>query len=140
MSKTKIYKVSSVKSLYRFYRIDPYCYLRKEWFMKNSSIVIGLASIGLFSNVFVLLAGEGLKNNTADMFTGFGSLAFCAAFILFLIGQKSEQEVRSERDEIYRDFDAVYRHIDDTVRDLRDDIRDCSRECSKDSCSVSKKR
>ena len=92
--------------------------------MKNSTIITSLASVGLFSNIFVFLAGKNLDANFAADVTAISGIAFSAAFITFLFTQKSEVEVREERNDIYRDFDAVYRHIDDEIDNVRRDIRD----------------
>ena len=111
--------------------------------MKNSTIITGLASVGLFSNIFVFLAGKNLNPEFAAELTAIGGIAFSAAFITFLFTQKSEVEIREERNDIYRDFDAVYRYVDDAVRDVQSDIRDVasgSSCCSKDSGKNSNKR
>ena len=86
--------------------------------MKNSNFIVGLASVGLFSNLFVLCAGENLAQPTANTFSSVGLLALFVAFITFILSQKSSREQSNERDDMYRDFDAVYRRIDDVERDM----------------------
>ena len=85
--------------------------------LKNSNFIVGLASVGLFSNLFVLCAGENLAQPTANTFSAVGLLALFVAFITFILSQKSSREQSNERDDMYRDFD-VYRRIDDVERDM----------------------
>ena len=103
----------------------------------NRNLIVSLATVGLFVNGFILLAGESLSPSASDMFNSFGFIASSLSIMLLAFGQKSEAEADAERDQTYRDFDAVYRHIDDSIRELRYEIKDCSRKCG-DSCSAKK--
>jgi len=133
---TKIMKTFRITRPVKLYRWCPEFKLMKgRNMLKNRNLIVGLASVGLFANLFVAFAGDNLADNTASLFGNIGIVALALGFILSVIGQKCEAEARSERDEIYRDFDAVYRYVDDTARDIRDDIRDCSKS---DKCCVKK--
>jgi len=103
--------------------------------MKNRSVIIGLAFVGLATQVFPLICAGALKQNYIEAFNAASVITLFCAFILNVWSQPCTKDKDYERDAIRRDFDAVYRHIDDSARDLRDDIRDAeSSKCCKMPC------
>ena len=116
--------------VHRFYS----SYFNQGDIMTNRNLIITLASVPFFANLFILLAGSKLASDAANTFSVVGMLSLSAAFLTFILSQKSKSENEHERENLYRDIDAVYRHIDDVKRDLNDDIRNCSRSCDKSSC------
>jgi hypothetical protein len=117
------------KPLNRSLRSDLYNFEKGVFSMKNRSIFLGVACLGLFANLFVAFAGKNLETTTANLFTNIGSVAIASALVFFMLSFKSETEERNEREEIYRDIDSIYRHIDDRVRDVTDEVRDLQRSC-----------
>lgn len=105
--------------------------------MNTRNVVFSLATVGLFANGFVLIAGENLAPNAADFFNSIGFTLTALSIMLLALSQKTEKDADLERQDIYRDFDAVYRHIDDSVRDLRYELDSTTRRCS-DSCKMKK--
>jgi hypothetical protein len=102
--------------------------------MTNRNLIVSLASVSFFANLFILFAGDKLADDATNAFSVIGMLSLSAAFLAFIFSQKSKSEIDHEREDLYRDIDAVYRHVDEVRRDLSDDIRDCTRSCDKSSC------
>jgi hypothetical protein len=102
--------------------------------MTNRNVIVSLASVSFFANLFILFAGDKLADDATNTFSVIGMLSLSAAFLAFIFSQKSKSEIDHEREDLYRDIDAVYRHVDEVRRDLSDDIRDCTRSCDKSSC------
>ena len=124
MKPTKLFRVN------RFYS----SHINQGDIMTNRNLIVSLASVSFFANLFILFAGEKLANDATSTFSGIGMLSLSAAFLAFIFSQKSKSEIDHEREDLYRDIDAVYRHIDEVRRDLNDDIRECHRSCDKSSC------
>jgi len=102
--------------------------------MTNRNVIVSLASVSFFANLFILFAGDKLADDATNAFSVIGMLSLSAAFLAFIFTQKSKSEIDHEREDLYRDIDAVYRHVDEVRRDLSDDIRECTRSCDKSSC------
>jgi hypothetical protein len=102
--------------------------------MTNRNVIVSLASVSFFANLFILFAGDKLADDATNAFSVIGMLSLSAAFLAFIFSQKSKSEIDHEREDLYRDIDAVYRHVDEVRRDLSDDIRECTRSCDKSSC------
>jgi hypothetical protein len=102
--------------------------------MTNRNLIVSLASVAFFANLFTLFAGDKLASDATNTFSIVGMLAMSAAFLTFIFSQKTKTEIDHEREDLYRDIDAVYRHIDELRRDLSDDIRECNRSCDNRTC------
>jgi hypothetical protein len=129
----KKYTFTKPLKLFRVHRFYS-SYFNQGDIMTNRNLIVTLASVPFFANLFVLLAGNKLASDAATTFSVIGMLSMSAAFLTFILTQKSKSEIDHEREDLYRDIDAVYRHIDEMRRDLSDDIRDCTRSCDKTSC------
>jgi hypothetical protein len=131
------------KSRIRVYSLNglPYYNWRKK--MTNNSnrnLVIALASVGFATQTFVLICGDALAENYANVFNAFGSLALFVSFVWYVLDQPSADANEKNRSEIYRDMESVYRYIDDVARDLRDEIRDSDRNASDSYCSKNSRK
>jgi len=110
---------------------------KKEMSMLSNRIfIVTLASAGFAAQLFVLICNNALSPAYGNTFNAIGALALFISFVAFVLGQRSEERIRAERDQVYRDIDQVYRYIDDTAREIRDDMYAREREttCSSTAC------
>lgn len=128
-------------SSYRRCMFDLNCFNKGIDSMNNRNFIIGLGSVAVFTNLFVLLAGNHLDASTAKIFASAGVSCLSAAFVFFVCSTKSDAETQLDSFSDCRERDAVYRYIDDSVRELGEDILACSRTCDRvaDNCSTSTK-
>ena len=101
---------------------------RKNKMSNTRNISIGLAFTGFAAQVFVLISGDALATNYANIFNAVGSLSLFSAFAWYVLSQPSDDKKNSDREGFYRDIEAIYRYVDDTARDLREEIRDTERD------------
>jgi len=111
--------------------------------MFNRNVAIACVGLGLFSSVFVAIAGKSLAPESAQTFNFLGLFAVSFGVLFNMLSGKSPEQERYEREDIQRDIDAVYRHIDDRNRDMQNDLddlrRDCQKSCAAHHCTTGKK-
>lgn len=126
--KTRQYRVSfeSVFSQLRTYR--PFYSKRKvKHMLGNRNFIVSLGCLGLFANLFVLLAGKSLTPFAGDMFQTGGFVVFALSVLVFITHSETDNDKDRERNQVYRDIDNVYRYVDDSVREVRDELKDATR-------------
>jgi len=97
--------------------------LKKENKMiRNRTFIVTLASAGFAAQLFVLICNGALNPAYGNIFNAVGALALFVAFVLFVLGQRTEESIRHDRDELYRDLDQVYRYVDDSAREIRTEM------------------
>ena len=125
--KTKPYRASfdSVFTQLHIYR--PFFKRKVKTMLGNRNFIVSLGCVGLFANLFVLLAGKSLTPFAGDMFQTGGFVVFALSVLLYITHSETDNDKERERNQTYRDIDNVYRYVDDSVRDLRDELKEANR-------------
>lgn len=125
--KTKIYRVSSDSVFSQLHTYRPFFKRKVKTMLGNRNFIVSLGCLGLFANLFVLLAGKSLTPFAGDMFQTGGFVVFALSVLLFITHSETDDDKERERNQTYRDIDNMYRYVDDSVRDLRGELKEANR-------------